>query len=72
MLLPIHDMPEEQGHENAVGNFSAYEDIHNPSGQKRKLKPFKMVTQDELRLNPKNEKETHNWRRISSKSKFSL
>lgn len=56
MLLPIHDMPEEQGHENAVGNFSAYEDIHNPSGQKRKLKPFKMVTQDELRLNPKMKK----------------
>ena len=56
ILLPIHDMPEEQGHKSAVGNFSAYEDIHNASGQKRIIRPFKMVTQEELRLNPKMKK----------------
>lgn len=56
ILYPIHDMPEEQGHESAVGNFSAYEDIHNPSGQKRIIRPFKMVTQKELRLNPEMKK----------------
>jgi hypothetical protein len=55
-LYPIHDMPEEQDKPGAVGSFHRYEDLHSNLPQKQKTKPFKIVSQEDLRLKPEMKK----------------
>ena len=55
-LYPIHDIPEEQDKPGAVGSFHKYEDLHLNLPQKQKTKPFKIVSQEDLRLKPEMKK----------------
>ena len=56
ILYPIHDIEEEQDKPGAVGSFHRYEDLHNRLEQKQKTKPFKIVSQEDLRQKPEMKK----------------
>ena len=48
MLYPIHDRPDLQSDERAVGHIDRFEDLHLPPTQKSRTSPFMIITPEDF------------------------